>query len=269
MRTEVIKVTPEIAEQYLSKNIKNRSVSQSRVLGYSNDMKEGRWLFNPNPISFDVTGELIDGQHRLLAVIESGLEVDMLILHGAPVASKEIIDFNRPRSASDILKIEGYTDVNNITALAKKIIALENGKKAEISTHKDGGGLKSGQYENATKTEVVDYVRANYQSLHDLNRTACIIYKKGNIRLLSPAEIGFLIFVLKPMDKAIEFIDRVVSGVGLMPGTAETALRGVVERVRFNRSLPIGPQEFMKYFFVAFEKHKNGEVVKLLRVKND
>lgn len=61
----------------------------------------------------------------------------------------------------------------------------------------------------------------------------------------------------------------VVSGVGLMPDTAETALRDVVERVRFNRSLPIGPMEFMKYFYLAFEKHKNGEVVKLLRIKKD
>jgi len=144
MQTEVVKVTPAIAEQYLSKNIKNRSISQSRVSGYANDMKEGRWLFNPNPVSFDVTGELIDGQHRLLAVIESGCEIDMLILYGAPEASKAIIDFNRPRSASDILKIEGYADANNISALAKKIIAVENGKKAEISTHRDGGGLKSG-----------------------------------------------------------------------------------------------------------------------------
>jgi len=269
MQTEVVKVTPAIAEQYLSKNIKNRSISQSRVSGYANDMKEGRWLFNPNPVSFDVTGELIDGQHRLLAVIESGCEIDMLILYGAPEASKAIIDFNRPRSASDILKIEGYADANNISALAKKIIAVENGKKAEISTHRDGGGLKSGQYENATKTEVVDYVKENYKALYDLNRTASIIYKKGNIRLLSPAEIGFLIFVLKPMDKAITFIDMVVSGVGLMPDTAEAALRDVVERVRFNRSLPIGPMEFMKYFFLAFEKHKNGEVVKLLRIKKD
>lgn len=116
METKIVKITPEIAERYLGKNESNRNLLKSRVTIYSRDIKAGRWKFNPNPIVFDEKGILIDGQHRLHAIIEAGEPVDMLVMFGAPPESKDIIDFGKPRTSSDILKMEGYADTNNVAA---------------------------------------------------------------------------------------------------------------------------------------------------------
>lgn len=266
MQTEIVKITPEIAESYLSKNVKNRNIAPSRVDGYARDMVTGRWLFNPNPIVFDTEGVLIDGQHRLHAIVKAKIAVEMLVMRGAPCESINIIDFNKPRSSGDILQLAGFVHSNNLAALAKRIIAWDRGEKSIISSHQSGGGQSSAQYRNATKPEVVDYAKANYNYLHGIINEAIQIYHSGNIALLSPSEIGFLLHILAPHEKALVFIGKIISGVGLNEETAELAMRKVLERVRFKKDMMVSPIDFLRYFIVAFDKHLKGANVKTLRI---
>jgi hypothetical protein len=46
----------------------NRDVNANRVDGYAKDIAAGKWWFTPDPIVVTDTGEIINGQHRLLAV---------------------------------------------------------------------------------------------------------------------------------------------------------------------------------------------------------
>lgn len=269
MKTEIISITPDIAEKYLGKNESNRNLSKSRVSAYSRDMKEGRWRFNPNPIVFDNKGVLIDGQHRLHAVIEAGTAVDMFVMFDAPSESKDIIDFGKPRTAADILRIEGYADATNISALAKRIIAYETGMKSILNNMARGsasGSSSASNMQSTTKKEVVDYCRDNIDQLAGLIHAGRSIYEKSPIRLLAPSEIGFFIYALKPQDKAFEFMSMVVSGVGLQESTPELAMRRLLERVRFKKDLPITSADLTKYFFVAFEKYDKGEPCEILRL---
>lgn len=79
MRVTEIFMTPELASQMLAKNHGNRDVRQSTVKAYATEMKAGQWRTTHQPIAVDQTGRLVDGQHRLSAVIAADWSGTMLL----------------------------------------------------------------------------------------------------------------------------------------------------------------------------------------------
>lgn len=104
------KITPEMAQEYLKFNTENyRSLSKDRVISYAADMKNGRWQFNGESIKFSENGQLIDGQHRLQAIIRAGVPVDMLVIRGVK-DDVDIYDIGAQRSLGQIAKARGVVN---------------------------------------------------------------------------------------------------------------------------------------------------------------
>lgn len=103
--SRVVDVTPAIAEKWLAKNHEdNRAVVWHRVEAFANDMRAGAWKLTHQGVAFDEEGRLIDGQHRLQAVVHAGVTVRMLVLRGVGEFG-DPIDCGRPRS---IALLSGY-----------------------------------------------------------------------------------------------------------------------------------------------------------------
>ena len=131
MKAEVLKVTPELAREWLEKNGKNRHVSMQRVSMYAEDMQLGRWQMNGEPICFNKSGMLTNGQHRLRSVIKSGCSVRFLIVRDLD-DGVSIYDRGRSRNVTDGLIIGGMPgDLANNTnvAIAKLDLYITEGKK--------------------------------------------------------------------------------------------------------------------------------------------
>lgn len=62
-------ITPETAKSWLLKNVHNRPLRDGLVTTYATDMANEQWQSNGESIKFSSEGELLDGQHRLAAVI--------------------------------------------------------------------------------------------------------------------------------------------------------------------------------------------------------
>lgn len=106
-------VTPQIAERWLEeRNRRNRKVRQRTVDLYARDMAKGKWEQNGVPIIFDKEGTLLDGQHRLWAIFESGMPVRMLVVTGADAGT--YIDCGINRNMSDRLVMGGLCDRGDI-----------------------------------------------------------------------------------------------------------------------------------------------------------
>jgi hypothetical protein len=105
MKTTVTDVTPELATQWLATNQQNRQPKLNRVSVYATAMREGRWRLTHQGIGFDRSGNLIDGQNRLMAVIEAGVMVRMQVTHGLMREDMMAVDMGAPRSAGDSLTI--------------------------------------------------------------------------------------------------------------------------------------------------------------------
>lgn len=106
MKTEVQYITPDQAQAYLSENACfQRAVRRYTVKQYAAAMQRGEWKLTHQGIAIDVNGKLIDGQHRLLAVIESGITVPMTVTTGVSATAFSVLDIGAKRDISDLLSI--------------------------------------------------------------------------------------------------------------------------------------------------------------------
>lgn len=103
----LVKVTPEIATEWLGRNRVNRVITKSKVKQYQSDMEQGKWAGIGDPIRFTKTGRLMDGQHRLLALVAAGVKIQFVVMVGLSDEDFDKVDTGKPRQAGDVLSIEG------------------------------------------------------------------------------------------------------------------------------------------------------------------
>lgn len=116
---EKIQITPSMAKEMLKHNTHNRPYSDATVRKYTQLMRDGKWGLSPDSIGFDVEGKLMNGQHRLSAVINSGTTQTFFVVHEMPLTSYQITDEGRKRRASDIVAIE--TNVKHYNVVASSV----------------------------------------------------------------------------------------------------------------------------------------------------
>lgn len=118
----LLEITPEVAAELLALNAKGqRTISAAAVERYATDMATLDWIFNGAPILISNTNELLDGQHRLSAIIESGESQVVLIVRGVDPMAMATIDAGRKRSYADSLKIRGYANHTAVAAINARV----------------------------------------------------------------------------------------------------------------------------------------------------
>lgn len=78
-------ITPELAAKWLENNFGHRDIKPSRVEKFARQMDEGDWQFNGKVIILSDTGMLMNGQHRLSAVVASGKTMRSIVIRGVKV----------------------------------------------------------------------------------------------------------------------------------------------------------------------------------------
>lgn len=107
IQATVRQITPDMAYGLLTKNTKNyRRISPTVVQRYAEVMRRGEWELNGEPITFAKDGTLLNGQHRLTAVVESGATVQMLVVTGI---DNDVVTYDdgKIRSSVDIARAQG------------------------------------------------------------------------------------------------------------------------------------------------------------------
>jgi hypothetical protein len=159
--TEVRRITPMMAKELLGKNyIKQRKVISSHVWHLAQQMKRGQWILNGAPIIIDKSGNVIDGQHRLLAVIHSGVPCEFLVVCGIDQKAFQTIDRGKNRNTASDLSIAG---VANSGLVAATTAAVLNYRRAlTVPIKKDGkiigqGGSLSTYIRASSQDQMAEY----------------------------------------------------------------------------------------------------------------
>ena len=209
-------VTPEIAKQWLVKNVSNRKVSPPLVERYARDMGAGNWELNGETVKFDSSRRLIDGQHRLSAIIKSGKSCKLYVATGLPTSYKvaATIDNGRSRSAADVLRMNGYSHHTRMAAIARFVMQLKSDKYNHGSV---------GNYEilEEVKKSPNEYERAAFQSK-----------QVSGIATVPP----YGAFAMQAYDKEPEAFsswhEKFTTGAGLQSGTAILTVRNHLLRMK-------------------------------------
>jgi hypothetical protein len=105
MRLMAETVTPAQAKQWLDvDNHRNRKLREGRVAYLTDEIRAGRWQVTHIGIAFDPKGNLLDGQHRLAAIVRSGVAVQMVVARNVPPETYIAMDRGLMRTMPDVLR---------------------------------------------------------------------------------------------------------------------------------------------------------------------
>jgi hypothetical protein len=117
MNTVTETITPEKATQYLSTSKGNRPINNVYVRSYADTMRRGAWMLNGVPIIFDAEGHLLDGHHRLHAVVAAGIPVKFDVVRGAPEEAFTTYDVGRHRTLGQLIAMQNIKHYNMIGSI--------------------------------------------------------------------------------------------------------------------------------------------------------
>jgi len=136
-------------------------------------MAAGHWLFTGDAIRFTTKPELIDGQHRLQAIIEADVTMSCVVVFGLEPKAKHALDMGRKRSAADVLALKGYPQSTRLSGAARQLLYIKH----------DNHNAK------VTNAEIEAIVE-NHPKLAD------ITHHFNNTRDISPALLTALYYIL-------------------------------------------------------------------------
>lgn len=218
----VMKVTPSMAQTLLKTNTSNRSVRKNRVKNYATQMRRGQWQLTGDPIRISRTGRLLDGQHRLLAIIEADTAIETIVIEGLADETFTVIDSGLARTPSDALAFAGVGSASHIAPVVRIVIGVEN----ELNIY------NSEAMSLVTRQDIVDYVENN----NDVLRWAISIATRldsavDGIRT-AWGTFAVLASTATSVTQVEEFMNGVCDGVGLVSGDPRLALRNWLARQR-------------------------------------
>lgn len=120
-------IDPVTAKKYLKKNSKNRKINMASVNTYAKELMNGNWVFNGETIIISSKGHILDGQHRLKAVVQTGMTIVCVVVRGIKESAFDTLDQGWKRSNGQILTIEGYKHGNTLAATIKGVYSYDKG----------------------------------------------------------------------------------------------------------------------------------------------
>lgn len=214
-RVEVVTVTPELATQWLELNTHNRPVREPYVRQLADAMTRGEWIVNGDVIRFSADGDtLLDGQHRLWAVVTSETAVRTLVAWGVDPAAMETIDRGKARTLSDVLKLRGEP---NATVLASVLTTSVRWRK---------GTLHNKSY-TATASEAVRLLEDDPDGYVRASRVGTNVSRRMRPVPVPVGIIGSCAYRFSQLDGADTelFFELLASGAGLGEDDPIFALR--------------------------------------------
>ena len=123
--TTIETITPEIARQMLETNEDNRQLKPRIVAGFATAMKSKKWFeFTGEAIKFNIDGKLVDGQHRLSALIRANVSLMFTVVRNLPREAFAYLDQGNIRTSADVLFLKGVTASTAMSAIISKYLML-------------------------------------------------------------------------------------------------------------------------------------------------
>jgi hypothetical protein len=214
-----IRVTVKLAKEWLETNEGNRNLREGHVAKLASDMADGKFLYTAEPIKFDdsTPPQVIDGQHRLAAIIRSGKPQRMLIVTGIPRDHRKAMDQGAKRSVADNLRMDaGVVNSHQITAIARLLMRWMAGDARNAS-------------KQPSDMHVYDFVMTNHAELADAASYSGATRKLGG----SPQAVGAVYFASLAKDSkvALTFWEKVRTGANCTETDPALLLRNALHQL--------------------------------------
>lgn len=214
-------VSPLLASKWLERIPQHqRRLSPAHLDRLAQDIRDGRWdENNPQPVIFDETGNLIDGQHRLRAIAVSGKALWLSVVVGVPESVYKVLDTTMPRSAAHVMAASGHKNTTTRASVVRLLLAHGSGLIRSYGASKLG-----------TKAAVVSYGETLNQDL--LAKAAETGVALRGIATASAIGAAYYLAAEKSAEDAAVFFDAVRNGERLSADEPAFVLRERLIRLK-------------------------------------
>lgn len=236
-------ITPEIAAKWLATSKGNRGLNKLRLGRMVQDIKAGKWEITNQGIGFDEFGSLVDGHHRLQAIILAGMVVKSLVVMGILRQAVPRIDVGSPRSPGHILLMNyGIPNASRVAACARIFCALEDNAQTLANTKAslDAERWNRAYFENKDAFTLGAKVGMHFSAT--LSGNIAFAYK------INPALVS-------------DFAEKILSKIGIEANSPENATLKSIKLIRGDSS----QVHQMKLFATAMYFKLRGAPVLVLR----
>ena len=247
---ETIDVTPALAKEWLTRNMRNRPASTVTIEKYRRDMADGNWQFTGDAIRFDAAHNLIDGQHRLsaIAAMPPRFAVPLLVIKGLEQRSQLVMDQGRRRTPGQQLSLLGIKHANIVAAVARLTIMWEEGLM-----------FRDNKLQQLTTAAQVEQWAADNSA-----SVALIGEHAGDIRAVDtrPSVTGtaFVRIAKINEDQAVAFLSSLATGANLSEGDPILTLKNRFHKIRRD-NLGVSERDLLAFFILAWNAHRAGKAM--------
>ena len=138
-RSEPMLIDADMAAEFLKKERPpkpgekgtNRKSGPRLVAEYAAAMVRGEWKLNHQGIAFAANGDMIDGGHRMRAVILAneevpGIEVPFMVATGLDGESMQTMDLGKRRVPADYLQMRGEINSTTLAGILRLVYCYHN-----------------------------------------------------------------------------------------------------------------------------------------------
>ena len=199
MKCEVKVITPDVAAKMLENNHANRNIREGKVAEYAADMKAGKWFMNGETICISEDGTVLDGQHRLLAVVKSGCSITVPVCV-VDEGQGKVYDIGAARRTTDIMQISGDPELADF---ARASVYSSTSRKLLVYS---GLGKPSSM-------EVIENIKNNLDCFEWMRGSGLAKYSAQGVRVVNTTAIAAILAAYQNGESA-EHLERFVNVLG-------------------------------------------------------
>lgn len=196
------RITVSKAQSFLLANKSNRPINKHNLDALVMQMRKGLFHATGESIKIDENGQLVDGQHRLHAIVKTGKELYLPVVRGLSPDAFKYIDTGKKRTAADVLGIDGIQNPTRVAGVVSFIMNFSSNKYSDATHTKRNAFI--------TNATVLEFVQKNKDSV--LESIAAGFVKENT---LFPATLlAGLHYEFKKLDReaADDFMWKVATG---------------------------------------------------------
>lgn len=249
-----IMLTPELAKRMLESNVNNRQLNQANLRFLKNEVVSNRWREISDPIQINEEDKLINGQHRLRAIVDLNISLPLRVETNVDSTIFSVIDTGNKRSGVDTLTIKHIENASVMATTIRYIkMMLTNGN----STTK------------VSNQEMINFIEDNPNVIEAV-KFGVSNYKKGNKVITAPLLSTFYFLLTKNYkNEAEEFLLKIALGNDIQPNCPSGAIRNRFITLKSDKNKNVKGEKNMEYIAYAWNKFLNGEKVKSIKLPNE
>lgn len=265
-------VTPDEAAERLDvempkvngRQLRQRHINMSQVRRWADLMRRGKFFESPEGVVYAPNTAVLDGMHRFLAVVDTGLPQWMRVTYDCPPELFRILNVGNRRTSANIMQIAGERNSLQLASALKLFWCyLEWLRAPEANaTWTNWNRLRP---ENSQLEEILE----KHEGMRDVVASYATMATRCNI---IPSTFCTFIYVaqtawsarqgLKTLDR---FVNEIDEGVGLQKGTASHTCREWFRRNQKNHDLKDRRERQLLILLQAWNRYARGEECKELR----